>query len=227
MRKFLLPIINLVNLILISIVWGLSGQSAVLDKTETGKGNFYQVVWMGTKGNAAGIVAFFLFCFACLALLVAFLPLKQRKVVTCLGGAMFIAAGVLFFIAPFPPHYDCGIVEPKLSGALIAMGVLTLITGAFMLCMSLIEFGKKNDNGKSSFQELKEKFQNEVKSDKNSLFYVFGSLGTIIFSIIVIVLVAVKFRPVLIFIYLGITLAFLVALFVFEVRKGKAKKAAK
>ena len=221
MRKFLLPIINLVNLILISIVWGLSGQSAVLDKAETGKGNFYQVVWMGTKANVLGIVAFFLFCFACLAMLIAFLPLKQRKIVTCLGGAMFVAAGVLFFIAPFPPHYDCGINEPQLSGALIAMGVLTLVAGAFMLCMSALEFLKKNDSGKSSVDEFIERTSQELKSNKFGLFYLLGSLGTIIFSIIVIVLVASTFRPALILVYLGITLVFFVTLFVLELRKGK------
>ena len=42
MRKFLLPIINLVNIILVSIAWGLSGKTAVLEKVNhqsTPKGN--------------------------------------------------------------------------------------------------------------------------------------------------------------------------------------------
>ena len=230
MRKFLLPIINLVNLILISITWGLSGQSAILDKaySEAGRGNFYQVVWMGTKANAVGIVGFFLFCVACLLMLAAFLPLKGRKFVTCAGGAMFVAAGVLFLIAPFPPHYDYAIVEPKLSGALIAMAVLTLISGAFMLCMSAIEFvseGKKN--AKEGKKTLKEKFKEDLASKKYGLFYFLGSVGSIIFSIVVLILVAVKFRPVLIFIYLGLTLAFVIALFVFEILNGKNNKKAK
>ena len=150
MRKFLLPIINLINLILISITWGLSGKSAILETINhqsIGRGNIYQVVWMGTNANVLGIVGFFLFCVACLAMLIAFLPTKSRKVVALLGGAMFVGAGVLMFIAPFPPHYDCAINAPKLSNSLIAMAVLTLISGAFMLLMSVLDFagqGKKN-----------------------------------------------------------------------------------
>ena len=144
MRKFLLPVINVINLILVSIAWGLSGQSAVLDKKEVGHGNIYEVIWMGTKPNVLAIVGFFLLCFASLALLVAFLPIKIRKFVTCFGGLSFIGAGVLFLISPFPPHYDRSIIEPKLSGALIAICVLLFVAGALTVLMSVSEFlGKK------------------------------------------------------------------------------------
>ena len=141
MRKFLLPVINLVNLILVSITWGLSGKTAVIDAGHAGGdvkcGNFYQVVWMGTKANAVGIIGFFLFIAAVALTLVAFLPLKSRKFITCAGGAFYIAAGVLFLRAPY--HYDYSIQKIELSGALIAMAVLVFVAGAFSLCMSLIE----------------------------------------------------------------------------------------
>ena len=148
MRKFLLPVINLVNLILIVIVWILSGQTAVLDvgqKTaDIAKGNYYQVVWQGARANVLGIVGFFLFCFAVLLTLVVFLPVKGRKFLNCANGLMYIGAGVMFLLAPMPPHYSCGFAEAELTGATIAMAVLVFVAGAFSLLMSVIELlGKK------------------------------------------------------------------------------------
>lgn len=147
MRKFLLPVINLVNVILVSIAWGLSANSAVQNsKTLEGYGNFYEVVWIGSKANVPAIIAFFLFCFASLAMLIAFLPIKSRKFITCCVGVMFIATGVLFLISPFHPFYDRGMLNPELTGSLIAMAVLVFIAGAFSLLMSVIEFlGKKKE----------------------------------------------------------------------------------
>ena len=146
MRKFLLPVINLVNVILVSIVWGLSANTSVIDAghSDAACGNFYQVVWQGSRANILGIVGFFLFCVAVLATLVAFLPIKARKFITCCTGAMYIAAGVMFLLAPLPPHYAHGFVEAELTGSLIAMAVLVFVAGAFSLLMSAIElFGKK------------------------------------------------------------------------------------
>ena len=148
MRKFLSPILNVINLILISIAWGLSGQSAVLDKAynEAGRGNIYQVIFMGTKPNILAIVGFGLLCLACLTLLVAFLPLKARKFVACIEGLSFVGAGVLFLIGSVPPWYDCSIVEPKLSGALIAICVLILVAALFSLCMAALDFTAKKES---------------------------------------------------------------------------------
>ena len=149
MRKFLSPILNVINLILVSIAWGLSGQSAVLETvghTEVGKGNIYQVIFMGTKPNVLAIVGFGLLCLACLALLVAFLPLKARKFVACVEGLSFVGAGVLFLIGSVPPHYDCSIVEPKLSGALIAICVLLFVAGLFSVIMAALDFTAKKES---------------------------------------------------------------------------------
>ena len=148
MRKFLLPVINLVNVILVSIAWGLSANTAVNDIGQTTAdvpcGNFYQVVWQGSRANVLGLIGFFLFCIASLAMLIAFLPIKARKFITCCVGLMFVGAGVMFLLAPIPPHYAYKIVEPELTGSLIAMAVLVFIAGAFSLLMSVVEFlGKK------------------------------------------------------------------------------------
>ena len=145
MRKFLLPIINLVNLILVSIAWGLSNQSAITDKAGVGRATMYDIVWMGSKPNVLAIVAFFLFCVACLFTLIAFLPVKIRKFVACLGGLMYVGSGVLYLIAhESPKYFDRSIVEPELTGAYIAFCVLILVAGGLSLLMSVIDFmGKK------------------------------------------------------------------------------------
>jgi len=147
MRKFLLPILNLINLILISIVWGLSKQTAVIDQqyNDAPRGIYYQVVWGGTKANVVAIIGFFLFIFACVATLAAFLPIKPRKFITCAGGLMYIGAGVMFLLGPNPKFYDCSIIDFKLTGAMIAMAVLVFIAGFFSLLMSLIEFRAKEE----------------------------------------------------------------------------------
>ena len=146
MRKFLLPIINLVNLILVSIAWGLSGKTAVIDagRNDQACGNIYQVIWMGKNANIIAIVAFFLFCVACLLTLFAFLPVKVRKFTTCLGGLMYVGAGVLFLLSP--KFYDYGMIKPELTNALIAICVLILIAGALSLLMSVIDFFAKKES---------------------------------------------------------------------------------
>ena len=144
MRKFLLPIINLVNLILVSIAWGLSGKSALTDagNKDIACGNMYQVIWEGKNANVIGIVAFFLFIVGCALTLVAFLPVKWRKFVSCGAGVAYIASGVLFLLSP--KTYDYAMVKPELTSAFIAICVLILIAGVFSAGMAVLEFlGKK------------------------------------------------------------------------------------
>ena len=146
MRKFLLPIINLVNLILISIAWGLSGKTAIIDagNGDYPCGNMYQVIWQGANANPVAIVGFFLFIFGCAAMLAAFIPAKWRKYVSCCAGALFIASGVLFLCSQ--KTYDYPIAKPELTSAFIAICVLVLIAGAFSLAMSALEFFQKKWN---------------------------------------------------------------------------------
>ena len=147
MRKFLLPIINLVNLILVSIAWGLSGKSAVIDagRGDLACGNIYQVIWEGVKPNGVGIAGFFLFIFGCAALLVAFVPFKYRKFVSCGAALMLITAGILFVNAPW--HYDRGMTSNiECTSALLAIASLIIIAGAFAGVMALIEFLDKKQS---------------------------------------------------------------------------------
>ena len=148
MRKFLLPVINLINLILVSIAWGLSAakenDSAIIDagNKDVGCGNLYQVVWGGSHANILAIIAFFAFILGCVLMLAAFLPIKARKFIACAEGLSFVGAGVLFILSP--KTYDYPIVKAELTGRFIAVIVLILIAGAFSLLMSAIDFtGKK------------------------------------------------------------------------------------
>lgn len=145
MRKFILPIINLINVVLVSIAFGLSGKSAVLNGDSVGDGNFYQIVWGGEKANIVGIVAFFLLVVAAFLMLVNFLPLRGRKCVAGLTGLMFVATGVLMILCPNPKFYDHAYkISYSLTGSYIAMIVLLFIAGALSILMSVIEItGKK------------------------------------------------------------------------------------
>lgn len=146
MRKFLLPIINLINVVLCSIVFGLGNNNAYtysLSGNERAGETWYSLVWMPIENgsNAIGIVGFFLFIFAVAGVLFAFLPIKARKFVNVLVGAMLIASGVLFLKTPMGGQR----VYPglELSGSLIAMAVLVFISGAFSLAMAALEFVSK------------------------------------------------------------------------------------
>lgn len=147
MRKFLLPIINLVNVILVSITFGLAknpvGSIEYTSKLSTDLNNYYNVVWgYQETPNAIGIVGFFLFVVAAFLTLVAFLPVKARKFVTEAAGALYIGAGVLFLLTP--SHYCINILGSiELSGSLIAMAVLVFVAGALNLLMSVLEFTTK------------------------------------------------------------------------------------
>ena len=147
MRKFLSPILNVINLILVAIAWGLSGQSALNDigvEANAPAGNLYQLVFFGTKTNILAIIGFCLFCVACFGMLVAFLPLKVRKFVACLNGLMFAGAGVLFLLAP--KFYDYGSGKFEMTGAFIAICVLILVAALFSLCMAALEFTAKKES---------------------------------------------------------------------------------
>lgn len=145
MRKFLLPIINLVNIILTSIAFGLGSKTAVVDKAlgEVGKGSYYQLVWNSADhANVLGIIGFFLFVAAAAFMLTLFIPVKCRKFTALLTGALYIGAGVLFLMTP--GACDVAIIKPVLTGSLIAMAVLVFIAGGLSLVMGLLDFKKES-----------------------------------------------------------------------------------
>ena len=150
MKKFLLPIMNLVNVVLVSIVFGLGAQTAALRINTEPKlelGNWYQLVWQGsyvefgkTSANVLGIIGFFLFVLAVAAILVAFFPTKFRKWVAVGAGAALIAAGVLFLLTPKNAGLgDAVVTNLKLTSELIGMSVLAFVSGAVLLGMAAIE----------------------------------------------------------------------------------------
>ena len=144
MRKFLIPIINLVNIILVSITFGISVNTSAIDAGLANKplGNYYQFVWNPAKNaNVIGIVGFFLFVVAAALMLFNFLPLKARKFTSVLTGLMFVGAGVLFLLTP--ESCDINPVELELTGSLIAMAVLVIIAGALSLAMAALDFTNK------------------------------------------------------------------------------------
>lgn len=147
MRKFLLPIINLVNVILVSITFGLGknsvGSIEYNSKLSTNLNNYYNVVWGHQEVvNTIGIIGFFLFILAVVLTVAAFLPVKARKFIAGVAGASYIAAGVLFLLTP--SHFCINVLGTlKLSGSLIAMAVLVFIAGALSLGMAAIELTSK------------------------------------------------------------------------------------
>lgn len=150
MRKFLLPIINLVNIILVSVTFGLSVNQAAFD-THAGSsvsiGNYYQLVWgAADRANVVGIVGFFLFIAAVALMLVNFLPIKARKIITAVTGALFISAGILFLKTPAATNISKVVIDSlELSGSLIAMAVLVIIAGALSVGMSILEITEKKE----------------------------------------------------------------------------------
>ena len=217
MRKFLLPIINLVNLILISIAWGLSGKTAIIDagNGDYACGNMYQVIWQGKEANPIAIVGFFLFIFGCAAMLAAFIPAKWRKFVSCGAGALFIASGVLFLCSP--KTYDYPIAKPELTSAFIAICVLILIAGAFSLAMSALEIFEKK-----TLKAIKDKFSKLTKKDR---LYLGLSVGAIALSLFILIFTACKFVIWLIIVVFALLLTYAVSLFVLEFKGGKNKLA--
>ncbi len=148
MRKFLIPIINLVNVILVSIVFGISVNPSAFD-THTGSsvsvGNYYQLVWNpADKANVLGIVGFFLFVVVAAVMLFNFLPVKARKFTAAVAGAMFIGSGVLFLMTPASADLGKVVIDSlELSGSLIAMAVLVFVAGALSLAMAALDFTNK------------------------------------------------------------------------------------
>lgn len=141
MRKFLLPIISIVTLILSGIAFGLGGNTAAYSPAESARaiGNYYQLVW--NQPTVTSMLAFFFFVFAVFFTLVYFIPFKHRKFANFLIGGLFIAAGVLTLTVP--NIYVQSNFGFTLSGSLIAMVVLMCVSGGLTLLSSLIEFTEK------------------------------------------------------------------------------------
>ena len=149
MRKFLLPIINLINVVLVSIVFGLGGEMSYTYANKNGQ-DWYNTVWFPIsegRVNVLGIVGFFLFVVAVAAILVAFFPAKFRKWLNIVIGLALIASGVLFLLTPNGGLRDFR-VEVELTDALIAMSVLVFVAGALSLGMAALELAPAKKEAK-------------------------------------------------------------------------------
>ena len=138
MRKFLLPVINIVNLILLGIAFGLGGNTAIYTPAGTERtslGNYYQVIW--NNPTVMSVVTFFLFVTGVALCLFTLIPFKGRKFVALICGGMLIASGVLTLTL------GGSLANPVLgytnSGSLIALVVLLIVAGALEAIMSVYE----------------------------------------------------------------------------------------
>ena len=137
MKKFILPVIVLIVLILVGVAFGLGSNSAVTLHEFKPGGNWYQLVWT-TKGvTALACVGFFLLCFGAFFSIPAAVPFIS-KYFLLLAGALFVGAGVLMLMTP-GAVYSHG--EPlELTASYIAACVLVLVAGGLELVGACVGF---------------------------------------------------------------------------------------
>ena len=141
MKKFILPVINLISLVLSAVVFGLGANSAVYAITKSsGAGNWYQLVWTIAPGTLIPLLGFFLFVFAVFFALVTMIPFKFRKYCVALVGAMFIATGVMFLLTPAAVYTGVTSNLYHSTDSLIAMAVLAFVSGGLELVGACVEF---------------------------------------------------------------------------------------
>lgn len=140
MKKFILPAINLIALVLSAVVFGLGANSAVYLKTATnGAGNWYQLVWTVAPGTIVPLIGFFAFCLAAFIALVTMIPFKARKFCVLAAALLFIATGVMFLLtkdAVYSAHKELY----SMTDSFIAMAVLVFVAGGLELIGSVVEF---------------------------------------------------------------------------------------
>lgn len=139
MKKFIVPIINLVSLILASVVFGLGATTAVkFGDDEKLFGNWYELVWTRFSPlSVIAVVGFFLFCVACFLTLLSMIPFKFRFAGLCLAGLMFIGAGVMFLLTP-NAVYTTHTASISKTDSFIAMIVLVFVAGGLELVATAV-----------------------------------------------------------------------------------------
>lgn len=143
MRKFIIPVINLVGLVLSAVIFGLGANSAVYfgSQSSNGVGNWYQLVW-GLSNEPAyfGQVGFWLFIAAVVGLLLTMIPFKHRRFCLLFVGALFIGAGVMMLLAPDSIYNGVNADLYHKTDSLIAMAVLAFVAGGLEVIGSCVEF---------------------------------------------------------------------------------------
>ena len=143
MKKFILPVINLISIVLSAVVFGLGANSAVYrGVASAGQGNWYQLVWtIAPQPTLIGLLGFFLFVFAVFFALVTMIPFKGRKFAVCAVGLMFVTAGIMFLLTP-GSYFDGSAAAAHYikTDSYIAMAVLVFVAGGLELLGSAVEF---------------------------------------------------------------------------------------
>ena len=140
MKKFIVPIINLVSLILASVVFGLGATTAVkFGASEVASGNWYQLVWeIPQTLKVVAVMGFFFFCVACFLALVTMIPFKFRFVGVCLAGLLFIGTGVMFLLTPGAVYSGSNAALYSKTDSFIAMIVLVFVAGGLELLATAV-----------------------------------------------------------------------------------------
>lgn len=139
MRKILLPVISLVNIILVSIAWGLGAQTAATRVDSSNFGNYYQLVFE-RGSNAFAVVSFICFIVASVLILFCLIPSKVRKFVLPACAAALIATGVFMLLTPGGVK-DVGALTT--TGSMVATAVLVLVAGGLACCQSALALTEK------------------------------------------------------------------------------------
>jgi len=137
MRKFLLPLLSLVNIVLLAVVFGVAAQCVGTRVDGSNFGNYYQLVFQRGQ-NVFALLSFIFLCAGAVLVLFNLIPSKARKVSLPLNAAFLIASGVLMLLS-----IGKTLEKVSISGSLIAISVLMMVAGLVTLMMSVIEFTKK------------------------------------------------------------------------------------
>lgn len=139
MKKFIIPVINLVCLVMSAVIFGLGANSAVyIIGSSTGAGNWYQLVWTIPETlSVIAVLGFFLFIAAVALCLFAMIPFKFRKFVEVCVAGLFIAAGVMFLLTPGAIY---GANVDYKTASLITMVVLAFVSGGLTCFGALLDF---------------------------------------------------------------------------------------
>ena len=146
MRKIIATVVNLVNLILLGIAFGLGSLTAAVNANDASIGTYYSLVWPTSQSyfSAMNIAGFFVFCVAAGIMLFLLIPLKVRKFVAVLEAILLVFAGVATLLVP---QMYCSVADPSplfyLQGGLIAMAVLMFVAALLTVFNVVLEFTEK------------------------------------------------------------------------------------
>lgn len=138
MRKILVPVLSLVAVVLVAIAFGISAQTVATRVDDSNFGNYYQLVFE-RGSNAFAVVSFVCLVVAAVLLLVCLIPTKFRKFVLPADAALFVVSGVFVLLSP-----SKAVEKITANGTLTATGVLLIVAGVVMCCLTLLAWlGKK------------------------------------------------------------------------------------